>query len=54
MQETGEDFGGQDEDTEIQNLPLYTERKADGSIDTEGVCQKTSWSVSGKGTCTAI
>lgn len=30
MQEKGEDFGGQDEDTEIQNLPLYTERKADG------------------------
>ena len=30
MQETGEDFGGQDEDTEIQNLPLYTERKAEG------------------------
>ena len=30
MQETGEGFGGQDEDTEIQNLPLYTERKADG------------------------
>ena len=30
MQETGEDFGEQDEDTEIQNLPLYTERKADG------------------------
>ena len=26
MQETGEGFGGQDEDTEIQNLPLYTER----------------------------
>ena len=30
MQKTGEGFGGQDEDTEIQNLPLYTERKADG------------------------
>ncbi len=30
MQESGEDFGEQDEDTEIQNLPLYTERKADG------------------------
>ena len=30
MQETGEGFGGQDEDTEIKNLPLYTERKADG------------------------
>ena len=30
MRETGEDFGEQDEDTEIQNLPLYTERKADG------------------------
>ena len=30
MQGSGEDFGEQDEDTEIQNLPLYTERKADG------------------------
>ena len=30
MQESSEDFGEQDEDTEIQNLPLYTERKADG------------------------
>ena len=30
MQEKGEEFGEQDEDTEIQNLPLYTERKADG------------------------
>ena len=30
MQEIGEDFCEQDEDTEIQNLPLYTERKADG------------------------
>ena len=30
MQESGEDFGEQDEDTEIQNLSLYTERKADG------------------------
>ena len=30
MREKGEDFGEQDEDTEIQNLPLYTERKADG------------------------
>ena len=30
MQEKGEYFGEQDEDTEIQNLPLYTERKADG------------------------
>ena len=30
MRESGEDFGEQDEDTEIQNLPLYTERKADG------------------------
>ena len=26
----GEDCGGQVEGTEIQNLPLYTERKADG------------------------
>jgi hypothetical protein len=30
MRESSEDFGEQDEDTEIQNLPLYTERKADG------------------------
>ena len=30
MRETGENFGDQDEDTEIQNFPLYTERKADG------------------------
>ncbi len=30
MQEKDEYFGEQDEDTEIQNLPLYTERKADG------------------------
>ena len=30
MREKGEDFGEQDEDTEIQKLPLYTERKADG------------------------
>ena len=30
MWESSEDFGEQDEDTEIQNLPLYTERKADG------------------------
>ena len=30
MQESGEDFGEQDEDIEIQNLPLYTECKADG------------------------
>ena len=29
MRETGEDFGEQDEDTEIQNLPLYAERKAE-------------------------
>ena len=25
-----------------------------GSIDTDGVCRKTSWSVSGKGICTVI
>ena len=30
MREKGEYFGEQDEDTEIKNLPLYTERKADG------------------------
>ena len=30
MRESSEDFGEQDEDIEIQNLPLYTERKADG------------------------
>lgn len=30
MQGSGEDFGEQDEDTEIQNFPLYAERKADG------------------------
>ena len=30
MRESSEGFGEQDEDTEIQNLPLYTERKADG------------------------
>ena len=41
MQEKGEDFGGQDEYTEIQNLPLYTERKADGITDIEGVFPKT-------------
>ena len=29
MRETGEDFDEQDEDTEIQNLPLYAERKAE-------------------------
>ena len=30
MREKGEYLGEQDEDTEIKNLPLYTERKADG------------------------
>ena len=30
MRETEDGFGEQDEDTEIQNLPLYTEHKADG------------------------
>ena len=30
MSEFGDDFGELDEDTEMQNLPLYTERKADG------------------------
>lgn len=30
IQESSEDFGEQDEDTEIQKLPLYTERKAEG------------------------
>ena len=30
MQKPGEDFGKQDQDTEIQNLPLYTDRKANG------------------------
>ena len=30
MQESSEDFGEQDEDTEIQNFPLHTERNADG------------------------
>ena len=30
MREFGDDFGELDEDTEMQNLPLYTERKADG------------------------
>ena len=30
MQKSSEDFGEQDEDIEIQNLPLYTQRKADG------------------------
>ena len=54
MRETGEDFGEQDEDTEIQNLPLYTERKADGIYRYRRRVPKTSWSVSGKGTCTAI
>ena len=29
MQESGEDFGEQDQDTESQNPSLYTERKAD-------------------------
>ena len=29
MRKSSEDFSEQDEDTEIQNLPLYTERKAD-------------------------
>ena len=29
MQGSGEDFGEQYEDTEIQNLPLYAERKAE-------------------------
>ena len=30
MQEDDDDFGVTNEDTEILNLPLYTERKADG------------------------
>ena len=30
MQEDDDDFGVTSEDTEILNLPLYTERKADG------------------------
>jgi hypothetical protein len=30
MSEFGDDFGELDEDTEMQSLPLYTERKADG------------------------
>ena len=30
MQEDDDDFGVTSEDTEIINLPLYTERKADG------------------------
>ena len=30
MQEADDDFGATNEDTEILNLPLYTERKADG------------------------
>ena len=30
MSEFGDDFGELDEDTEMQNLPSYTERKAGG------------------------
>ena len=45
MQGKDEYFGEQDEDTEIKNLPLILNVKPTGSIDIEGECQKTSWSV---------
>ena len=54
MQESVEDFGEQDEDTEIQNLPLYTERKADGIYRYRRRVPKTSWSVSGNDTSNVI
>ena len=42
MRETSEDFGEQDEDTEIRIFRCTQSVKLMGSIDTEGVCRKTS------------
>lgn len=54
MQESGEDFGEQDEDTEIQNLVLDTEHKADGIYRYWRRAPKTLVERVGKGTYTVI
>ena len=49
MQESGEDFGEQDQDTESQNPSLYTERKADRIYRYRRIVPKTLVEWVGKG-----